>query len=301
MDMFGARRPTPTRRDASSATRTRSASSRCGTSSSSTTARSRCSSAKIHQQLRDHTGYQAIQALTGVGRTIAAIFVAEIGDVTRFRSRRGAVLVGGTHAPSPRVRHQGRPRRHHQDGLPAGALGGARGRRPLPRRPWLNATSIASPSGAARTKPASPSPASSSRSSTTACATARSAPSRRPAGGVRRSDTTTGELADRHDPPLLAWSTYVIEPLMVVAEPHHAPRRGRRDVSAAEPALPHQRGNLGADLAFARADNRNNSTTDAEPSRTASVRAHRRLTEHARRHSTTTTADSIDTAPLLHS
>ena len=40
----------------------------------------------IHQQLRDHTGYQAIQALTGVGRTIAGIFVAEIGDVTRFRS-----------------------------------------------------------------------------------------------------------------------------------------------------------------------------------------------------------------------
>jgi transposase len=40
----------------------------------------------IHQQLRDHAGYQAIQALTGVGRTIAAIFVAEIGDVTRFRS-----------------------------------------------------------------------------------------------------------------------------------------------------------------------------------------------------------------------
>jgi transposase len=40
----------------------------------------------IHQQLRDHTGYQAIQVLTGVDRTIAAIFVAEIGDVTRFRS-----------------------------------------------------------------------------------------------------------------------------------------------------------------------------------------------------------------------
>jgi transposase len=40
----------------------------------------------IHRELRDHTGYQAIQALTGVGRTIAGIFVAEIGDVTRFRS-----------------------------------------------------------------------------------------------------------------------------------------------------------------------------------------------------------------------
>jgi transposase len=41
---------------------------------------------KIHQQLRDDRGYQAIQALHGVGRTMAAIFVAEIGDVTRFRS-----------------------------------------------------------------------------------------------------------------------------------------------------------------------------------------------------------------------
>jgi transposase len=41
---------------------------------------------KIHQQLRDDRGYQAIQALIGVGRTIAAIFVAEIGDVGRFRS-----------------------------------------------------------------------------------------------------------------------------------------------------------------------------------------------------------------------
>jgi transposase len=41
---------------------------------------------KIHQQLRDDRGYQAIQALNGVGRTIAAIFVAEIGDASRFRS-----------------------------------------------------------------------------------------------------------------------------------------------------------------------------------------------------------------------
>jgi transposase len=39
---------------------------------------------RIHQQLRHDNGYQAIQAIPGVGRTIAAIFVAEIGDVTRF-------------------------------------------------------------------------------------------------------------------------------------------------------------------------------------------------------------------------
>jgi transposase len=42
--------------------------------------------ARIHGLLRDDRGDQTIQVLNGVGRTIAAIFVAEIGDVTRFRS-----------------------------------------------------------------------------------------------------------------------------------------------------------------------------------------------------------------------
>ncbi|MDP9421209.1 MAG: IS110 family transposase [Actinomycetota bacterium] len=39
---------------------------------------------EIHTWLRDDTGYWAIQAINGVGRTLAAIFVAEIGDVSRF-------------------------------------------------------------------------------------------------------------------------------------------------------------------------------------------------------------------------
>jgi transposase len=38
----------------------------------------------IRQHLRVHRGYRAIQAINGVGPTIAAIIVAEIGDVTRF-------------------------------------------------------------------------------------------------------------------------------------------------------------------------------------------------------------------------
>ena len=40
----------------------------------------------IHQHLNRHRGYRAVQAITGVGPTIAAILVAEIGDVTRFPS-----------------------------------------------------------------------------------------------------------------------------------------------------------------------------------------------------------------------
>jgi transposase len=41
---------------------------------------------QIHRQLRGHRGYQAIQPIDGVGRTIAAALVAEIGDIGRFRS-----------------------------------------------------------------------------------------------------------------------------------------------------------------------------------------------------------------------
>jgi transposase len=43
---------------------------------------------EIHRRLRDDRGYQAVQAINGVGRTIAAIIVVEVGDVTRFPSPR---------------------------------------------------------------------------------------------------------------------------------------------------------------------------------------------------------------------
>jgi len=39
---------------------------------------------RITADLRGHRGYQAIQAIDGVGPLLAAVFVAEIGDVTRF-------------------------------------------------------------------------------------------------------------------------------------------------------------------------------------------------------------------------
>jgi len=40
--------------------------------------------ARIHRRLKGHPGYEAVQALRGVGPVLAAVFVAEIGDVTRF-------------------------------------------------------------------------------------------------------------------------------------------------------------------------------------------------------------------------
>jgi transposase len=41
---------------------------------------------RIAAELADDVGYQAVQAIPGVGPILAAVFVAEIGDVTRFAS-----------------------------------------------------------------------------------------------------------------------------------------------------------------------------------------------------------------------
>ncbi len=39
---------------------------------------------RVAAQLSTHDGYRAIQAVPGIGPVLAAVFVAEIGDVTRF-------------------------------------------------------------------------------------------------------------------------------------------------------------------------------------------------------------------------
>src|ERR671910_930843 len=89
---------------------------------------------EIHRWLRHDAGYRAIQSIHGVGRTMAAIFVAEIGDVQRFPTGPAPVLLGRSHPQARRVRHQGHPRADHPHGLSAGAVGRHRSSRPLPRR-----------------------------------------------------------------------------------------------------------------------------------------------------------------------
>jgi hypothetical protein len=50
------------------------------------------------------TPANAVQAIYGVGRIFVAVFVAEIGDVTRFDFPQGAVLMGRTHPETQGVR-----------------------------------------------------------------------------------------------------------------------------------------------------------------------------------------------------
>ena len=65
---------------------------------------------ELHRRLADHKGYQAIQALHGVGRITAAIMVAEIGDVSRFPDARHLCSWAGltpTHRESDTKVHRG--------------------------------------------------------------------------------------------------------------------------------------------------------------------------------------------------
>jgi transposase len=65
----------------------------------------------IHQRLRDHGGYRAIQAIDGVGPVLAAIFVTEIGDVSRFPNPEALCSWAGLtpkHRESDTKAHRGR-------------------------------------------------------------------------------------------------------------------------------------------------------------------------------------------------
>lgn len=65
----------------------------------------------IHRILCDDAGYNAVQAIYGVGRVFAAVFVAEIGDVTRFDSPKALCSWAGLtpkHKESDTHVHRGR-------------------------------------------------------------------------------------------------------------------------------------------------------------------------------------------------
>ncbi len=106
----------------------------------------------IRQRVRGHAGYKAIQAINGIGPTMAAILVAEIGDVSRFRSAAALCSWGGsppsTTSPTPRYGGGRSPSRGR------GWCGGRSSRAPSATTaapPWP-ATTGASRSAAARTK-----------------------------------------------------------------------------------------------------------------------------------------------------
>ena len=77
--------------------------------------------ARIHRRLKGHPGYEAIQALRGVGPVLAAVFVAEIGDVSRFDNPRRLCSWAGL---TPRLRESDtHTRRGHITKMACGGAG----------------------------------------------------------------------------------------------------------------------------------------------------------------------------------
>ena len=66
--------------------------------------------AHIHSELKADPGYRALMTLPGVGKVIAAVFVAEIGDISRFDSAKKLCCWAGLtpkHRESDEVVHRG--------------------------------------------------------------------------------------------------------------------------------------------------------------------------------------------------
>ena len=62
--------------------------------------------ALVQRRLTHDAGYTAIQQIPGIGPVLAAVFVAEIGDVHRF-TRPAVGVLGRTYTPTLRIRHHG--------------------------------------------------------------------------------------------------------------------------------------------------------------------------------------------------
>ena len=66
--------------------------------------------AQLHHRLKDDPGYRALVRLPGVGKVLAAVFVAEIGDISRFDSPKKLCSWAGLtpkHKESDEVVHRG--------------------------------------------------------------------------------------------------------------------------------------------------------------------------------------------------
>jgi hypothetical protein len=129
----------------------------------------------VAARLARHRGYRAIQAIDGLGPVLAAVLVAEIGDVGRFPGpAQLASWVGLTLAiASPTPTSTGARSPSRAPGWPAGQP--SKRCNASARRPGWGRSTTGSPSAAAATSAWSPPLASLSVWSTTGCGTATSA------------------------------------------------------------------------------------------------------------------------------
>ena len=142
----------------------------------------------------------------GVGPVLAAVFVAEIGDVHRFADARLCSWAGLTpqHRESDTVVRRGHITKQGSKLVRWAAVEAIQRQPDTPKSP---STANGSRPAAAGTSPRSPRPASCSPSSTTGCATDTSGPGPPSGGGVSISDATRARPLNSLAPES-AWSPF---------------------------------------------------------------------------------------------
>jgi transposase len=129
----------------------------------------------LHTRLRHHPGYCDLLKVKAIGPILAAVFVAEIGDVTRFATAGALCCWAGLtprHYESDKTVHRGHISKEGDTLIRWAAVEAIQRQ----TEPAVKPSRTASSPGAARTSatsPRSPPPARCSKSSTTSFATAR--------------------------------------------------------------------------------------------------------------------------------
>ena len=167
--------------------------------------------ALIAKRLCNHRGYQALQQVPGIGPVLAAVFVAEIGDVHRFTGPAHLCSWAGltpTHRESDTVVHRGHITKQGSK-LVRWAAVEAIQRHPTTAKIALDHTG--SKPAAARTSPRSPRHANCSPWSTTGCATDTSARSTAP-GRREHSGRNPRAAAHLSDPRTIGVVARLIDP-----------------------------------------------------------------------------------------
>ena len=79
-------------------------------------------SAEIDQRAKADPHVEVLCQIRGIGRYIAMLVIAEIGDISRFPSP-SPLRLGRADPDRPQLRRQGPPRPHHRAGIAGAALG----------------------------------------------------------------------------------------------------------------------------------------------------------------------------------
>ena len=159
----------------------------------------------VRGNLVNDPGYRAVLTIPGIGPTLGAVFVAEIGDVTRFaRAEQLACWAGLTpkHHESDTHVHRGRITKQGSRLIRWAAIESVQ---ILPKTSVVGRTGNASEPDAAITSASSPPPGSNSSTSSTRCAITTSARWRttaRPRRDPRPAQSLAGAGRAGHDPRL---------------------------------------------------------------------------------------------------